>query len=114
MKLIKKAQAKELKIDNVTTAYEYDAGDKDINCAVVILKGRSPKTGYVANKVCKELVHVVKGGGLININNEEYQLSEGDEIIIEPGEKYFWDANMTILVPCAPGWYHEQQEHTEA
>jgi hypothetical protein len=34
----------------------------------------------------------------------------GDLVLIEPGEKYFWEGNMDLFIPCSPAWYPEQHK----
>jgi hypothetical protein len=34
-------------------------------------------------------------------------------ILIEPEEKYYWDGNFTLFVPCTPAWYPEQHEEID-
>lgn len=94
-------------------AIEYPLEDKDINGAVIELSGRYPDTGRVVNLKCKEIAYVISGSGKIVVENEEINLSEGDMILVEPGEKYFWEGKLKIFVPCAPAWYPEQHKEVE-
>jgi len=110
MKVVHKNQTKEFKNSDVCTATEYPLGDKDINGAVIELKGRYPDKGRVVNLKCKELAYVVKGSGRVVVEGEEVELNKGDVVLIEPGEKYYWEGNMTMLVPCTPAWYPEQHK----
>jgi mannose-6-phosphate isomerase-like protein (cupin superfamily) len=91
-------------------AFEYPIGDKDINMAFVEIRGRYPDEGYVINESVKELVFVVEGEGKLTIGEKEYGLAEGDAVLILPGEKYFFDGNLKILVPCSPAWFPEQHK----
>jgi mannose-6-phosphate isomerase-like protein (cupin superfamily) len=104
MKVMTKSQAKELKLDSSCSAIEYEMGDKDINVAIIFINGRSPTSGRVVNSICKEMAYVMKGSGKILIEDKEIVLNQGDMIIIDPGERYFWNGNMTLFVPCAPAW----------
>lgn len=63
MKVVFKNQTHEFKNSNVCIAIEYPLGDKDINGAVIKLKGRYPGKGWVVNLKCKELAYVMKGNG---------------------------------------------------
>ncbi|OHA01420.1 MAG: hypothetical protein A3H71_00515 [Candidatus Sungbacteria bacterium RIFCSPLOWO2_02_FULL_48_13b] len=113
MKVVHKDQTERFKNSENCIAIEYPLGDKDINGAIVELTGRYPNTGRVVNLKCKELAYVIQGSGRIVVENEEINLKEGDLILIEPGEKYFWDGNLTIFTPCTPAWYPEQHKEVE-
>ncbi|OGM21359.1 hypothetical protein A2714_02530 [Candidatus Woesebacteria bacterium RIFCSPHIGHO2_01_FULL_38_9] len=94
-------------------AYEYPTGDKEINGAVIELSGRYPDKGRVVNEVCKELVQIVKGEGMLNVDGREVLLKEGDQVLIEQGERYYFDGKMTLFVPCAPAWYPAQHKEVK-
>lgn len=113
MKLVKKSEAKSFQNSPVCTAYEYSLDDNDLNAAVIELKGRYPDSGRVVNKECKEIVHIIKGSGKVFINDNEIELNEGDQLLIEPNEKYYFDGEMTFIAPCAPAWYPEQHKEVE-
>ncbi len=113
MKIIHKDQTEKFKNGENCIATEYPLGDKDINGAIVELTGRYPNTGRVVNLKCKELAYVIKGSGRIVVENEEINLKEGDLILIEPGEKYFWDGNLIIFTSCTPAWHPDQHKEVE-
>jgi len=113
MKFISNNQTKVIKNSENCLAIEYPAGDKDINGAVIELTGRYPIKGRIVNLKCKELAYVLKGSGKIVIEDKEINLKEGDLILIEPNEKYFWDGILTLFVSCAPAWYPEQRKEVE-
>lgn len=113
MKVVRQRQSSKHQNNEFCTAVEYPTGDKDISVALIELKGRYPSKGIVLNEKCKELAYVVKGSGKLVVENEEISLGEGDLVSIDPGEKYFWDGNMTLLMPCTPAWYPEQHKEIE-
>lgn len=113
MKIIRKNQAKVFKNSEACTAIEYPMGDKDINGAVIELNGRYPEKNRVVNLKCKELAYIIKGSGRVVIEGKEIKLNEGSLVLIEPGEKFFWEGNMTMFMPCAPAWYPEQYKEVE-
>lgn len=113
MKLVLSSQTKAHKNSESCTAIEYPMGDKDINGAVVKLTGRYPAEGRVMNTKCKELCYVVEGSGTVVVDGQENQLHQGDSILIEPGEAYFWEGQMTMYIPCSPAWYPEQHKEVE-
>jgi len=94
-------------------ALEYPIKDKDISVALIELTGRYPNKGIVLNEKCKELAYVIKGSGKLVVENKEVPVEEGDLVSIDPGEKYFWDGNLTLLIPCTPAWYPEQHKEIE-
>ena len=113
MKVVHKDQTEKFKNSSTCTAIEYPLGDKDINGAIIELKGRYPEKERVVNLKCKELAYVISGSGKAVVEDEEIKLQEGDLILIEPGEKYFWEGNLIMFVPCAPAWYPEQHKEVE-
>lgn len=87
---------------------DYEIGDPDIDFARIIIKGRYPDTGLVTNTQSKEVVYVHEGNGNIEINGEKYILKAGDLVLIEAGEKFYWDGNMTLFISCHPAFTVEQ------
>jgi mannose-6-phosphate isomerase-like protein (cupin superfamily) len=110
MKLIPLSKTKKIKNSEVCIAYEYPLGDRDINAVIVELKGRYPETGRTVNLKCKELVYVIDGKGLIFIEDKEFNIHRGDVILIEPGEKFYWEGILTMFMPCTPAWTPEQHK----
>lgn len=113
MKIIHKDQTKVFKNNDVCIATEYPLGDKDINVAYVEVSGRYPEKGRVTNVACKELAYIIEGSGKIVVEGDEIELNKDDLILLEPGEKYYWEGNMRMLVPCTPAWYPEQHKEVE-
>jgi mannose-6-phosphate isomerase-like protein (cupin superfamily) len=87
--------------------------DKDINVAYVEIRGRYPDKGRVTNEVCKEMAYITEGKGKIVVEGEEIELNELDLILLEPGERYYWEGNLKMVVPCTPAWYPEQHKEVE-
>ena len=110
MKIVTKGQAKSFKNGKCCEAMEYQMGDKDINGTVIKLAGRYPETGEVVNNICKEMAYVIKGSGKVVVESKQFDISAGDLILVEPGEKYYWEGKMVMFVPCAPAWYPEQHK----
>ena len=95
------------------TAIEYWTDDKDINGAVIELSVRYPNKNRVTNLECKEMAYIIEGSGKIIIKNKEIKFSEGDLILIDKGEKYFWEGNTTMFTSCTPVWYPEQHKEVK-
>jgi mannose-6-phosphate isomerase-like protein (cupin superfamily) len=108
--LIKKKQRIRHENSPKCIAYEYPHGDKDMNIAWIEIDGRYPEDGEVVNEVVKELVFVVHGKGRIVIEGEEYKISEGDSLFIRPGQKYFFEGKLNLVMANHPAWYPEQHK----
>lgn len=113
MKFINKNQTKIFKNSEACTVIDYWTDDKDINGAVIELSGRYPDKGRAMNLECKEMAYIIKGSGRVVVEGEETKLNEGDLVLISPGEKFFWEGNMQIFMPCTPAWHHEQYKAVE-
>lgn len=110
MKHIRKSETTKFENSEHCVAFEYSMEDKDINGAIVEISGRYPEKGRVVNEKVKEMAYVVKGSGKIVVEGQETSLAEGDLVLLMPGERYFWDGDLTMFVPCAPAWYAEQHK----
>ncbi len=108
MKHVSFLKTKVLKNNDACIAYEYPLEDRDINAVVVKLNGRYPDTGRTVNTKCKELVYIIEGEGLISIENKKININRGDVILIEAGEKFYWEGNLTMFMPCTPAWTAKQ------
>ena len=114
MKLVKYENAERFLNSNRCEVWEYPLGDRDINCGVAKITGRYPDTGYCCNEVCKELVYVVTGQGVLRTKTGGViEFEERDVVLIDKGEIYYWDGNCTVVMPCAPAWYPEQHKMVE-
>ena len=47
------------------------------------------------------------------VEGEEVNLNQGDLILIEPGEKYFWQGNLKLFISSTPAWSPEQYKEVE-
>ena len=111
MKIVKKNQTIEFKNSETCVATEYPINDKDINIAVVkIINDRYPQKGWAVNEVCKEMVYIISGKVVLTTESKTSELKTGDVVLLDPGEKYFWEGNCEMVVPCSPAWYPEQHK----
>src|SRR5687768_4211182 len=113
MEIVIKKQSIQHKNSDTCIAHEYPSNEKDINGAVVEVKGRYPLTGRVVNKKCKELIYILRGSGTIVVDGKKISFKVGDILIISPGEKYYWDAHSTMFVASTPAWYLAQHQSVE-
>ena len=88
--------------------YEYNIEDSDINYCIVEINGRFPLKGRLTNEVCKEMVHILDGEGVLVIEGKTYKLKKDDVVLINKKEKYYWEGNMKVGASCTPAWYPEQ------
>jgi mannose-6-phosphate isomerase-like protein (cupin superfamily) len=110
MKVVHKNQAIKFINSDVCSGRQYNIGDKDIDGAIININGRYPNKNFMVNLRCKELAYIIKGTGKVAIENQEFILQEGDLAFINKGEKYYWEGNMTMFMPCTPAWYTEQHK----
>ena len=113
MKIIHKNQTEKRKNGENCLAAEYPMVDKDINGAVIEINGRHPDNGRAVNLKCKMLSYVISGKGKVVVEGEEINLDEGDAILIEPGEKYFWQGDLKLFISSTPAWSPEQYKEVE-
>ncbi|MDD3007099.1 MAG: cupin domain-containing protein [Candidatus Pacebacteria bacterium] len=104
MKIIRKNQAKFFKNSEVCDVFEYDSGHTDLGGAVVEVRGRYPDSGWVMNSECREMAYILKGKGLISVEGVERDFAAGNLILIEAGEKYFWEGNFSAFLFSVPAW----------
>lgn len=108
MKIVKKSEVVKFEHGQTCTANEYPVNDKDINVAIIELNGRYPEKGCAMNEISKELAYVMAGSGKIVVENNETEVAEGDLVLVNPGEKFYWEGNMKLFMPCTPAWNPEQ------
>lgn len=108
MKIAYAKDAKEFKNSDACTALEYPLHDPDINAAVVKINGRYPDAGLAVNTKVREMIYIIEGQGTLMLEGKSTILHKGDVVLIEPNEKYFWQGDLTMFVPCTPAWSPEQ------
>ena len=109
MKISFKHQATE-KNSPTCSVTEYALDHKMLDIAVATVSGRYPNERRVLNKECDELAYVFEGEGKLVLNHEEYKLSTGDVVLIEAGEKYYWEGEMKLFLSCRPAWNKDQHQ----
>jgi len=113
MKLSLKHQSFDKKSNDACVVTEYTLNDEMINVAIAKVTGRYPTTGNTLNQICKEVAYIHEGNGKVVVNNQEYRLKAGDTVLIEAGEKFHWEGNMTIFISCTPAWTKDQNRMVE-
>ena len=112
MKHVSKENALVIKNSDTSSLLEYSVAlsDRDIDFAINNIDGRYPERGYCTNKVCKELVYVLSGDGSLNKQEESVSFRQGDLLLIEAGEVYYWEGHCELIMSCTPAWYKEHCE----
>jgi mannose-6-phosphate isomerase-like protein (cupin superfamily) len=62
------------------------------------------------NSICKEIVYIHQGEGKIVVDGNEHSICEGDCILISPGEKFYWEGNLTLFISCRPAFTVAQHQ----
>jgi len=106
--IVKSSQREKHENAPTCTVYEHKHGDKDIDIAEVEIRGRYPESGHSINEECKELFLVSRGSGKIEIDGHPFELAEGDSLLIQPKQKYFFEGNLDLIITCRPAWTPEQ------
>lgn len=111
MKIAYKNEIKQRKNSDICKVTEYPTFDSDLDFAIVTVSGRYPDNNKRAvNLVCKEIVYVQNGSGKLCVNDKEYSLNAGDLVLVEAGEKFYWDGHMTLHISCHPTFTVEQHQ----
>lgn len=92
------------------TVIEHPLNDERLDLAIANIYGRYPEERRVINQQCAELAYVFAGNGKVVVNNQEHHLSAGDVVIIDAGEKYYWEGHMQLFLSCRPAWNKEQHQ----
>lgn len=113
MQIIKNSDAQEFKNAANCHGREFNFADKTMNGALITIQGRYPKTGQVVNEVCAELAFVVSGQGVLAANGQKLTFSQGDTLLINSGEPFYWEGDCTVYTVCTPAFYPEQHKETK-
>lgn len=110
MEIVQEKQTRRLDPIASLTLQEYDMHDPALGGGVAHLKGRYPEDGFVMNEKTKELVYILSGNGKLVTPHEEFPVSKGDLVLVDHGEIYAWDGNMSLFMANAPTFNPEQHK----
>ncbi|KTD53456.1 Cupin domain protein [Legionella santicrucis] len=108
MKISYANQINERKNSEVCVVTEYPQLDDELDFAIVNISGRYPDSNHAMNTKCKEMVYIQEGTGSVTVNHIKHILNPGDIVLIEAGETFFWEGNMTLFISCRPSFSVEQ------
>lgn len=112
MKKITRGEAEKFQNGETCLVSEYALGEEQIDASLSKITGRYPDEGWVMNRISKEVVFVVSGQGRLVHEEGEEILGQGDVLLIDAGEKFYWEGKMELFIACAPAWKYAQYEHT--
>ena len=111
MQFIKKSNAVKGANSDKCKTLEYSFKDKDMDLGIATITGRYPENGFCVNTISKELIYVLDGNGKLYFENNCIEFEEGDCILINSNEKYYWDSTYCIVsMTCTPAWNEEQHK----
>ena len=111
MKYVSKDIAERFSNSDICRGVEYNFDDNTMNGALITINGRYPDSGYVKNEVCKELVFVVRGDGMVCKPDQTIEFQAGDTLFIDNKERFYWSGNFDIYTVCTPSF--DPQQHIE-
>ena len=113
MKFCKAKHSIQRKNSNHCLITECPMDTDTLNMALAEINGRYPETGYAVNRKVSEMVYIQSGNGTITVNHKTTNFKEGDVVLIEPNELFFWDGDFSAVIACSPAFTIEQHELIE-
>jgi len=110
MQICLKQQTTEHKNSDVCVVTKHHINDELIDFAIVKVTGRYPDQGCAVNRQCKEIVYIQSGSGTVTVDGVEHKINEGDLVLIEAGENFFWEGGLSLHISCRPAFTTEQHE----
>lgn len=110
MQIVRHSEAERFANADNCHGLEYGFSDKTMNGALITIEGRFPSDNWIVNEVCTELAYIVRGAGAVITEAGCQDFSVGDTLLLQAGEKYYWDADCDVYVVCSPAFYPEQHK----
>lgn len=100
---------------SLSESVEYPVEDKEIDCALVKIKGQYPgENKFAVNTKSKELLFCIEGSGVLEMKTgEKRTFQKNDVLLIEAGEVYRFEAQCSFAVVCTPPWTQEQHRKVD-
>lgn len=113
MKLIvKKGEVKILDEYGVSKFSEYNLPFNTFSTGVSEITGRYPNNGFDVDEGLEATCYVVSGSGKIWLDDQIYDIAEGDMVFVPKGKKYWINGNnLKLVVISSPPWTPEQHKH---
>jgi mannose-6-phosphate isomerase-like protein (cupin superfamily) len=96
----------EFRNSDICYGREYKADTDKIDIAKVTIKGEFPgdgQWGYLEE--AHEMAVVIRGEGVITTKKgERHNLKTGDVVYVEPMERFRWEGDMDLIMPCGPAF----------
>ncbi len=119
MEIIRKSNIEPITAPDNAIALEWishrnSRAKKQSLAVITIPQGTTVETHY--HKLTEEVYFIMSGKGIMLLNGEKEVVTEGDSIVILPGEKHGienpYDVPLIMFVTCVPGWEKEDQYFT--
>ena len=92
----------------------FDVNGAPLNLAVITIKGRYPAKGHSYNEEAHEMAYVIEGSGKITTSEgQEELLYTGSVVYLKNKEKFAWEGQMTLVMPCSPSFDPEKHKEIE-
>lgn len=114
MKVWKKGEGVEFKNHEGAYGTLFSVAGANLDLAIITIKSRYPKKGFVYNVDFQEMVYVIDGSGRMETGDLRVMpLQKGDAVHLMPNERVAWDGDMTLGVPCSPGFNPDKHKFTD-
>jgi mannose-6-phosphate isomerase-like protein (cupin superfamily) len=109
--IIRKGDATPVYPNSSSTIFDYPMPDEATGLSFQNLNGRLPEKGSYRNKICREFFFITKGTARITIDGKEYEVREGDVVVLMPNQIHFGEYDdVSMLTISEPNWTEEQCE----
>lgn len=89
----------------------YAVNDAPLDIAEITIDGRYPESGWARNRLCHEMVRVLRGSGVLHMRDGTATHLELSSVVhVPPGEWFAWNGDMDIMMACSPPFSPEQYE----
>ncbi len=114
MKKWSDSDGEEFRNSDVCFGREYDPGSGTIDVAKISIRGKYPETGWGYLEEAHEMAVVVRGSGFIETKDgEREELIAGDVIYVPPMQRFRWNGDMDLIVPCGPAFDPAKHKYEE-